>query len=358
MNLYAKVRNESNTSHIDQVLDVNTVANHGNAISSLSFNTSDSSPVFGLGDHVYVELGYDNNHPVVFKGYIKQIEHNIPNDTFSFTVYDDLVRAQDYFIAASNPDAPLEKQNITAKDLVKDVLTLCGLDLSGGRYDSDVTFFTFGTTGPFEINLVNCLDYCKGIADVLGMGLWYSDNTIFFRRRDPSPMDGNTAPGNIPGDPPPYTIHNILNSSSILSLTYSITEKNLRNRVVVYGQSGVYAESSASSPYLPNGYYKTAVLAAPEMVSSNSVAKQISDFNLFLFNDLQQRLTLILVGDPTMNCRDEVYFDPSNLSSYINPSLYPDLKGRWYVYSCENQWSTTGYTTTVELTRKISVKDW
>jgi hypothetical protein len=147
---------------VNSFTSVNVTDNHDSPISTATIETTDTA--LTLGDAVSVDLGYSDDHEVVFQGYVKQIEEKFsPDHLFVITAYNTLIRAQDFFIASSNPDSALEYQNISAENLVGNLMALAGLT----SYTYDATFFTFGINSAFEINLVAVLDYAKTIADLL-----------------------------------------------------------------------------------------------------------------------------------------------------------------------------------------------
>lgn len=328
-------------TNITDIESINVTANHDSAVATALITSTAASLALTIGDYVEIDLGYSDSHSVVFQGYVKQIEKHVPSATYSITLYDSLIRAQDYFIASANPDAPMTRQNISAEDLVRDVIALCGLN----TFSAQATSFTFGTANAFEINLVNALDYSKMICDLLTWSIWYENGTVYFKNRKPYVMLGTSGQ---PGDTAD-TSSGTIPYTNILNLSYGVTERNLRNRVVVYGTPGIYAEATQSSGALPAGFTKTAVLAAPEMVDNNTTAQDIADYNVNLLNRITETCSLSILGDSLKKARVVVALD-----SYLDSRYNLSLSGNWYVFACDHVWGRDGYTTQLELRRMVA----
>jgi hypothetical protein len=278
-----------------------------------------------IGSYVELDLGYTDNHLKVFSGYVKYIELKEPTKTYSITASDVLVRAMDYFIAASNPDAPLNYKNIKAETLVGNVLSQAGLT----NYVGDSTLFTFGINNSFDVNLTSSYDYARFICDILSYNIYADLNgQIHFTRRLPYVVPGDVSIGTI-------------TTSNSISMAYSKTDKDLRNRVVVYGAEGIHAEASAVSPYLPGGFYKSVVVAAPTVFDNQGMAQQSADYNLELLNKLTESVSLTMIGNPLIQ--------PRQVATVVNTSL--GVSGDWYIYSVSHTLNNSGYQTQVELRR-------
>lgn len=277
-----------------------------------------------VGSSVTVRLGYSGDTPIALTGYVKAIERKVPEDTYNILISNTMIRAVDYFIASSSPDNPFKRSNISAENLVRDIMQLAGLT----SFSADATSFTFAVYNPVEVNLTSSYDYGHFIASILAYNL-YADNsgTIQFRNRRPYPMGGDSSV---------YTV----DESNILNISYEISDRDLRNRVVVYGTGSIHAEASAVSPYLPSGFYKTVVVAAPGVIDTQSMASQSASYNLALLNKLTKKLSISIIGKTGIQCRDCVTVNVPTLG--ISSEL-------WYVYSIEHNWSRNGYVTNMEL---------
>ena len=78
--------------------------------------------------------------------------------------------------------------------------------------------------------------------------------------------------------------------------------------MVVRGQ-GAYGEASASSTYLPSGFYKTAALGAPQLIDTDSMAQEVAEINLRAFNHLTHQVELTMIGSPSISARQVLRFN-------------------------------------------------
>jgi hypothetical protein len=328
--LYKTATNCSN------VLSASVTQNHDAPISIATIECVDTSLI--LGDEVILDMGYADAHAPVFKGYVKQILRKVPGNTYAITLYSTLVRAQDFFIASSDPDQALSFQNISAESLVSSLLALAGLT----SFESDPTSFVFGVANEFEINLVNSLDYSKQIADLLTWSIWCDvEGTVHFENRKPYVMVDEYPENDQVGFQVDIPTGYVVNTGKIIDIQHTISERSLRNRVVIYGSTGVFAEAKNESSVLPAGFYKSAVLAFPQLIDSIELAERIASYNLSLLDRLTESISATLVGDITIQPRTVVQVDYPKLN----------LSGYWYVYSVDHSMSSSGFQTGVELRR-------
>lgn len=304
------------------VMNIEVATSHSSQVSTAVIECTSIS--LDIGDSVIVDLGYTTNHKKLFEGYVKQIEIKYgPTKTYVLTCSDVLIRAIDFFIASSNPNSPFKRSNIAAEKLVQDVLELAQLT----DYDYDETEFTFAVHNPLEVNLTSAYDYCRFISDIIAWHFYADENgTVHFVNRQPYLMGG---------DAPEFTI----TDTQFVDIKRTITDKNLRNRVVIYGKGSIYAEAKASSPYLPTDFYRTAVVAAPTVFDTQSMANQAASRNLTLLNRLTQSLQLTCLGNPDLLARKIVTLNHSSIGA----------SGDWYVFAASHSFGSSGYTTTVEL---------
>lgn len=293
------------------------------------------SSTLELGDYIEVDMGYTDEHGILFKGYVKSIEQNYPDGTYTISANDKLIRALDYFIVPSNPAQTLKYRNITAESLVINLMALAGLT----DIDYDATSFTFGVSNEFEILQISVYDYCKNISELLTWSLWCDkDGTINFKNRKPFVMTGSEPQPGWSNDTPITSYTWEVNKT--LEFMKHKDEKNLRNRVVVWGANGVYAEAKDDdSPYF---HWKTAVLGSVDVIDTTETAQKTADYNLHLFNRLTEKVTATVVGNINLNSHSVVTinFDPANI-----------IGENYYIYSSEHRISDQGYTTTMELVK-------
>lgn len=306
-------------TNIHNLLHCSIVDSHGSPTSTATIAAETCSA--GVGDPIEIDLGYYDDHQKLFTGYIKSIELKAPERYYTITASNALIRAVDYFIASTNPDAPATWSHIPAEDLVEALMNMAGLsNYSGGN-----SSFTFGINVPIKVNLVSSYDFSKFIADLLAWHLW-CDKTgkVNFKNRKPYYTGG----GNVAS----------FNTSNLVSATYSESDRDIRNRVVVYGSEGIFAEASEASPYLPGGFYKTAVVSAPGVINTQAMAQDAAEYNLDLYNRLTRRCLISALGDPSVNARNNVGITVSSIGA----------SGSWYAYGVEHVWSKEGYVTNID----------
>lgn len=284
------------------------------------------STTLSIGDSAEVSLGYQGDTFGVITGFVKAIEHKEAERKYTITIANVMVRAIDFFIAASDPEEPFSRQNITAEDLIQDVLELSGLN----DFDMESTSFTFAINNPVEVNLTSAYDYAHFLANIIAYTL-YADNdgTVHLINRRPYPEVGEAAD---------YTFND---PTEMITVSYNKSDRDLRNKVIVYGSAGIHAEASEASPYLPVDFYKTVVVAAPGVIDSQQMAEQSAEYNLELLNRLTESVELTIIGQTGIIPRTIAEIDVDDLN----------LDGKWYIYAVEHMWSKAGYLTTLELRR-------
>lgn len=312
--LYASVNGCSS------ILAVNVSDSYSAPTASATVTCLSSS--LDVGDHINIDLGYSGNHGQVFSGYVKAVTRQESPNQYEITAANAMVRAVDYFIASKNPSEPLSYYNISAEALIGKLMALAGVPYSGGHVG-----FTFATAGyPVEVNLTSVYDFSKMIADLVAWHI-YADTggTVRFVNMPPFPNGGGSVA--------------TLGNTNILNVGYLRSDRDLRNRVVVYGTEGVYAEASASSPYLPSGFHKTVVIAAPNVIDTNAMASATAGYNLAKLNRLTIGGSVSIIGDPGISCRDDVTVNKSDIG----------MSGQFFVYGCEHDWGREGYKTNLDL---------
>lgn len=316
--LYASVTNTSN------IISVSWSDSHVAPTSNATITAETTS--LDIGDSVDVYLGYVGDNFKVLTGFVKNIEYKEPERQYTITAANVMIRAVDFFIAASNPEQPFSRRNITAEDLIQDILELSGLN----SFNMESTSFTFAINNPVEVNLTGAYDYAHFLANIIAYTLYADNNgTVHLINRRPYPVGA---------EPADYTFNN---TDIILEANYSKSDHDIRNKVIVYGSAGIQAEASASSPYLPVGFYRTVVVAAPGVIDSQSMAEQSADYNLELLNRLTEKVTVVLAGTTGVV--------PRTIATITLPDI--GVSGKWYVYSVTHDWSKAGYTTSIECRR-------
>lgn len=288
-----------------------------NAIISAENTTLD------IGSAVTIDLGYVGDYSKVFSGYVKNIELKEPEMKYTISCANVMIRAADYFIASTTPDNPVKYNHIAAETLVENVLAMAGLT----NYGYDPTSFTFGINTEVEVNLTSAYDYAHFIGSILAYTVYADkDGKSWFKNRRPYVMPGDVSVATLEG-------------SDILDISYTRSDKDLRNRIVVYGSEGINAEAKASSPYVPSGFYRTVLVSAPGVIDTQSMADMSADYNLDLLNRLTKRVSMTIVGNHNIDCR--------NVVTVNRPSI--GVSGDWFVYGLEHNWSNAGFMTGLEL---------
>ncbi len=324
--LYANIDNVYNP------ISVTVSENHSASTSTLITECVNHS--LNIGDYITADIGYEDNHSVIFTGYVKQIDRKIPNNTYTITANDIMIRAVDYFIVSSNPDEPFRRENILAENLIEDLMNLAGLD----NFYAEQTNFRLAIDSVAEVNLVSAYDYSSNIADLLAWHLYADGDTIKFINRKPYVMNDDTS-------------ILTLATNNFLSFTLRTSEKELRNRVVVYGSTGIYAEAKRATSYNPltnsyeqilptepETYYKSAVAASP-LITVENLAEDAAEYNLELYNRLGVYIQGSIIGNPLVRARKVVTVNETLTQTY----------GDFYVFMAEHVWDRNGYIVNLEL---------
>jgi hypothetical protein len=315
--LYATCTNTSNIISVEYT-DAHNVATSTAVVVAVSTSLD-------IGDSATVYIGYSGDNFKCITGFVKLIELKEPEKLYTITIANSLIRAVDFYIAAENPEEPFSRQNISAENLIGDLLALSGLT----NYSPEATAFTFAINNPVEVNLTGCYDYCRFLAEIIAFTL-YADNNgqVHLIDRRPYPVGAEAAD---------YTFN--VADGEMIEVSFNTSDKDLRNKVIVYGSGDVSEVASAVSPYLPGGYYKTVVVSAPGVIDSSSMAQQAADYNLELLNRLTQKVNLTLRGTTGIV--------PRKIATVTVPSL--GISGKWYVFAVSHSWTKAGYITSLEL---------
>lgn len=279
-----------------------------------------------VGDSVTIVMGYVGDTFTAFTGYVKEIELKEPEKLYTLTCANVMIRAVDFFIASDTPTNPFTRSNITAEDLIQDILEEAGLT----SFSMASTSFTFAVHNPVEVNLTGAYDYAHFLAEIIAFNL-YADNggTVHLINRRPYPVGGDVSVASF-------------DETDTISATYTVSDRDLRNKVIVYGTGNIHATASASSPYLPAGYYRSVVVSAPGVIDTQSMASQAADYNLDLLNKLTYKVSLTVEGRTDIFARSCVDIDLPSIG--INNEQF-------FVYAMEHNWSRSGYVTTLDLRR-------
>lgn len=332
---------------IAQPMNISVNSSHNNATAMATISCI--STTLDVGDPIEIDLGLTDDHTNIFEGWVKGVDRQVPENIYTITAQDKMVQAIDYFIVAPSPDSPYNYgKGISAEDLVEEVLGLADLTLD----HIDATYFTFGVNNDVEVNLVSAYDYAKMIADVVTWGLWCDKNgEIHFENRKPFVM-GVEDYGQ-PGWTPDTSVNagNPFTDIRIIDFTHKRSEKDLRNKVVVYGESGITASKSRATSYdpstggyiqvLPDGFFKS-VIVSYGFIGSQEIADNSAQYNLDKLNRIGEQVSIQMTGNPSLEARQVI-------------TIQEDITGLgqsdWYIYTLDHSWSKEGFITSMELRR-------
>lgn len=264
-----------------------------------------------VNDSVSITLGYVTGTALIFTGYIDDIQPANPPGLTTVTGRDDLKRASEHLLVPPNSEDPAFKRtNISAEALVQDLLAECGLT----NYGSDASGYTF-LEPEFSLEFVY-----GAIEQICSILQWhcYADTSgkVWFRDIKPVPVGGAVA------------TFNTGVGGNLTMVNYRQSDDDLRNKVVVFGKEDIYAEASAASPYVPGGYYKTAVVASP-LIDSQGMADGAAAFNLAAWNKLTEVVEAEAEGNPNVHVRDTV----------LVQDTFTGRNENWFVYNCSHRFS-------------------
>lgn len=268
-----------------------------------------------VGDRCDVDMGYTTDHDVIVHGYAKEINPQTPDGLYRVRVFDDLILAADFLIASEDPENPLTYNNISAGQLVTNVLNLASLT----NLDIGEPGFTFGVNNPVKVQLVKAWDFVRQICDMLVWHCW-ADNSgvVHFANRPPYPTGGAS-----------FSL-TTGNSGNLILVNHTRSDEKLRNKIVVYGYNGVCGVASAPPPAgvsLPAGYYKTAVISYPDIIDTQAMADAVASYNLTLLNRVTETITLDAEGDIAVIRGTTVSITESET----------DSTGTWFVYEATHR---------------------
>jgi len=291
---------------------------------------------FDLNDVVTIDMGFDAAHGPIFQGYVDEITETRMPGTYSVEGRDVLKRAIEHFIVSTDIDHPWSRENIAAENLVRDLLSEAGI----GAYVGAATAFTFGTSSPAEFNLMTSWDGIRLICNILAYTCFAENGVVYFKREFPVPVAPSTHS------------FDVGNAGDIVLIDYGYNPDNLRNKVVVFGKSGIYAERHeddtpnpwpppARKSFLPANFYKTAIVSS-ELIDLQSMADSSAQYNLELYNKLTEFIRLETIGDYLVRSRDTID---------VTEPFTGMVADEWFIYSVSHRIDDSGYTMSLNLSR-------
>jgi len=279
---------------------------------------------FGLNDYITIDMGFTGSSGEVFQGFIDSIGSTRRPGIYEIIGRDVIKRAIDHWIVTTDLENPWSRSNISAESLVHDLLAEAGIT----SYSGETSNFTFGITSPAEFQIVSSWDAIERICMIIAWRCYARDGTVYFSSIKPEPSGA------------PVKNLRVGDSGNITNIKYEVSTDNLRNKVVVFGKEGIYAQASAESPYLPEGFYKVAIVSS-ELIDRQSMADDAADYNLILYNRLTEVAQCDLLGMYDVRARDTI--------NIIEP--FTGITGDWFVYSATHRLDQNGYTTQLHLMR-------
>ncbi|GAI91531.1 unnamed protein product, partial [marine sediment metagenome] len=138
-----------------------------------------------VNDAVEIDIGYTDSHGKIFEGYVDTIQYNRFTNRYTITGRDVLKLAQEHWIVSADLENPWSRNNISAEDLVRDLL----LEATISDYSGAVSSFTFGVQNDAEFNLMSSWDAINMICKILAYNCWAENGTVYFDRVFPIPAD-------------------------------------------------------------------------------------------------------------------------------------------------------------------------
>lgn len=318
-NLYLSIGGDY--ADITEIQSIEVNETFGQPCARFSLETRDTGS-FDLNDAITITVGYTGDTGEIFQGYIDEIKSTRRPGTYEITGRDVLKRAIEHWIVTTDLDNPWSRRNISAENLVRDLLAEAGIT----DYSGETSNFTFGVSGPAEFQLVSVWDSIHKIMNILAWTCYAENGTVYFSSLQPAPS----------GSPSSTLV--VGNDGDIEQINYEYSTENLRNKVVVFGKDGIYAEASAVSPYLPPDFYKTAIVSS-ELIDLQSMADQAATYNLNLYNKLTEVTRVDIEGRAGIRARQTI--------TVTEP--FTGINSDWFVYSVTHRLDESGYVTTLHL---------
>lgn len=297
------------------------------SVACTQFSVTTNTNGFSVNDTVAIAIGYDDdNATMMTDGYVDSITAERPPGVYRIEGRDKLKKAVDYLIVAASVDEadffnPRKQYgHVLPSAIVGDILAECGL--SGLDYSSGDTGWEIGTEADgTEFQLVNAWE---AIQQICAIGVWkvWVD------------VSGKIHFAQVLGEPgTPSASLTTGNDGNLLSASYTRSDEDLRNKIVVIGTNGDYiGVASAVSPYLPAGFYKTAVLST-DLLGSDADCISSAEANLDRFNKLTQRVAFEALGDPDVHAQ----------STLTITEAFTGISGDWFVSEITHTIDNDGY---------------
>ena len=274
-----------------EATEIEVFESYGAATARCSIITPDYGAL-SLGDTIEVELGFDETSTgKVFKGIIQSINSERLAGQYTIEANDILIRAVEHMIVSTDLENPWARFNITMEDLVRDLLLEAGIS----NYEGDVSTFTLATGEvPAEFQFVFAMDAINTVAGIIAWHV-YADQTgkVWFKEIRAEPSGA------------PAAAYTVGGAGNMMMISRNTSTDTLRNKVMVFGEGEIASVASAVSPYLPAGYYKTAVISSV-LIDSQWMSDISATYNLAAWNKLTETISVEALGDWERHARETV----------------------------------------------------
>jgi len=305
------------------VVSIEVFEGYGQQTAKCTIVTDDYGAL-DLGDSIEVSIGYEGSTSKVFTGYIQDIRAERMPGLYTIEAQDVLIKAVEYMIVSTDLDNPFRRWNISMEDLVRDLLALAGIT----NYTGDASSFTLATGEvPAEFQFVSVMDAVNQVASIIAWHCYADHNGhVYFKDIKPIPSGS------------PVASFTTGTSGNLVQVSRHISTDNLRNKVVVIGRKPIVAEASASSPYLPSGFYKTAIIAS-QLIDTQSMADVAASYNLSAWNRLTEAASVETIGNPNLHARQTVSVTES----------FTGMSSNWFIYDITHSFGPNTYITRMNL---------
>jgi hypothetical protein len=280
-----------------------------------------------VGDSVGANIITPSGNTRMFSGTIKSVVRRRPDGSWEFTCEDVLAKAIEYWFTPSDLDVGWTRRNINHLDLTKDILkeaTIPNLDVIDDWTPTGYPTFQFAVgPEPVKITVASAWDTIGWICAITGMHVYADVSSKVHMTRiwdEPGPI-----------------VHAYMstgNAGNMKTLEYTRSDENLRNKVVVYGRDNLYKVASGSSPYVPAGFWKTAIVSST-MIEGDAMAQEVADINLLRMNKLTEACIVDCIGNTSLDCRQTV--------NITDPKI--GVSGNWFVSQIQHKVDpNSGYT--------------
>ena len=270
---------------------------------------------------ITVGNGYSSTILRDFTGYVDDVVDGSFPHTWEIVCRDVLKKPINTWL----DDVGVSYTDTLAENAVADLLSRAGLSVNAGS-----TNFTIGDVKPAEFKLISVMDAAMQIAALIGWHIWAGqDGTVYFQKIKPVPTDS------------PYWTYTV--GTDVLKYKRTITDRNLRNRIVVLGYDNIRSVAYAGSDFVANPPgYNTAILSS-ELIDTQNMAQTVAGWMLQDLNHLTESVEFSVVGNPML--------DVGRTIRFVDPTASIDNNYFLFSLNSRNDGSTGEYVTDLTIVR-------